>query len=187
MRQAFAFKLPRRYAAGSASLQYVNIFFAVPTARASSQVMMHDRCDSTNVLVPAGYSHDHGQRRKPAATSPCSGPYASTDLRCFSCAIHDPWKCVHENIETRKLRGVLLFKCCILIAWLYRWYWLAAVDVQYSMHVFYNALIAVVCWSIDFLHWARAFIPNSWFRSFCRTRFQARWDRAAELDDTFFA
>ena len=30
-------------------------------------------------------------------------------------------------------------------------------------------------------------IPNSWFRSFCGTRFQQTWDTDSELDDTVFA
>ena len=32
-----------------------------------------------------------------------------------------------------------------------------------------------------------ALIPNSWFRSFCRTRFQKKWDSHVELGDIIFA
>ena len=42
---------------------------------------------------------------------------------------------------------------------------------------FYRQLIHRFC----------ALIPNSWFRSFCRTRFQTRRYSAVELDDTVFA
>ena len=158
-----------------------NICFAVPTARASSQIMMHDRGDSTNVLVPAGCCHDHGQRRKSAASSPCSGPYVSIDLRCFSCAIHDPWKCVHENIERRKLCGLLLFKCCILNCLV------ASMILACSCICIFEQCAYAGAVSIPDQFYCNKIcplIPNSWFRSFCRTRFQTRRDSAAELGDT---
>ena len=55
--------------------------------------------------------------------------------------------------------------------------WLAAVHLPTEL--FYS--LRVLC------HRIYALIPNSWFRSFCRTRVQKAWDSNAELDDTLFA
>ena len=64
------------------------------------------------------------------------------------------------------------------IIWLYRWHWLAAV---YSNSVLINP------YQYHAIKYTPALIPNSWFRSFYRTRFQKRWIDGAKLDDTVFA
>ena len=53
---------------------------------------------SLHALVPGGSCLDHGQSKEftCAAAYPCTDPYSTANLRCFSCAIHNPWKCVHD-------------------------------------------------------------------------------------------
>ena len=49
------------------------------------------------LLLLAGCCLEHGQWS--------TEPYWPTALRTLSCAIHDPWKCVHENITYMKKRN----------------------------------------------------------------------------------
>ena len=86
----------------------------------------------------------------------------------------------HKKVKQRHFACFVGCYCSNIVSWitwLYRWYWLAAVYLN-------NALI----YSLSILrHQIYALIPNSWFRSICRTRFRKRWDSDAELDDTVFA
>ena len=154
-------------------------------------MQMHDRGYSTHAVVPTGHCLKHGQWRTPSVSSQCTDPHwSSSGLRCFPCAIHDPWKCVHENIktnETTKVRVLCvleLFKFCMLN------YLVASVILACSYtRIFEQCAYSpdVYSWLIvPALHQMYALIPNSWYRSFCRTRFQKGWDTVSELDNTEF-
>ena len=94
--------------------------------------MMHYRVYSTHALFTDDCCLEHAQS---TARCPCTVPCPLTALRHFSCAIHDPWKCVHENINQIKQQNCACYVgCCSSkfvswITWLYRWYWHADVDV----------------------------------------------------------
>ena len=99
----------------------------------------------------------------------------------------------HKQIKQRNL--------CMLWGWCYSFffcilsYWVVSVifacswicifeQCSYAAAASIPVSIPDKFYSIKFAPW---FQTSSWFRSFCRTRFQKGWTSAAELDDNVFA
>ena len=97
-----------------------------------------------------------------------------------------PWK--HKQIKQQNFACGVELTFVSWITLLYRWYWLAAVQCIFEQCGIKRYLPASLrIWPV--LHQIKicALIPNSWFRSFCWTRFQAKWASGVELEDNIFA
>ena len=120
------------------------------------------------LLLPAGCCLEHGQWS--------TEPYCPAALQIISGAIHDPWKCVHEHVNVYEITkfcvmcALLLFTFCILNKLF------VGIPICYTLKCD-NALAVSVSYEfLAALHQIKiyALIPNSWFRRFCRSRYQTR-------------
>ena len=92
----------------------------------------------------------------------------------------------HKRIWNNEiLRGVWVATLQILASWISWLYQLCRLKFEKCAH----GAVSVPCEFLAAFHQIKisALIPNSWFRRFCRTRFQKGWAVAANMEDTVFA
>ena len=92
----------------------------------TAHTIMHNRGYNFHALVPAVCGLKHGLWKWSSVSSPCTTKHPLTGLRCVSCAVHDPWKCVYQDIESKATPfcGLVVWYCSNTTpwsSWLYRW------------------------------------------------------------------